>query len=341
MFRLRFFVYTENAKNLSSNFMTIGEVFINRTGHLRSGWRFLIFLLAFIFTGGLTALIIKLTLSKQGVDYSPGNFLFISVNSVVSLVLAVLLGWLCGKYLEALPFRALGAWFTKNWLKDLILGFLLGALTLGLAVLIAVGFGGLRFDFNRAQASPAIARTLVVSLALFIVAAAFEEAFFRGYLLQTFARARLAWLAIALTSLFFAAGHLGNDNATQLSTLNTALAGIWFSAAYLKTRTLWLPFGLHLMWNWFQGAIFGIEVSGITSLTTAPLLREIDAGPIWLTGENYGIEGGIACTIALIVSTLFVWFTPILKPTEEMLALTSGEGEEEKGRRGEEENFSI
>jgi len=305
--------------------MDISKIFINRYGRLRSGWRFLIFLLSFLFVGVLISSVIKLILSKQGMDYGFGTSLFISINSFVSFILAVLLGWLCGNYLESLPFRALGAWFTKNWLKDLSLGFLFGAATLGFAVSIAIGFGGLRFDFNQAQESPAIMRTLIISLVVFIIGAAFEEAFFRGYILQTFARANLAWLAIALTSLFFAAGHLGNDNATHLSTVNTALAGIWFSAAYLKTRTLWFPFGLHLMWNWFQGAIFGIEVSGITSLTTAPLLREIDSGPIWLTGESYGIEGGIACTVAIIVSTVLIWFLPILKPTEEMFALTSEE----------------
>ena len=193
------------------------------------------------------------------------------------------------------------------------------------AVAITVGFGGLRFDFNQAQEGAAIGRTLMISLVVFIVAAAFEEAFFRGYLLQTFARARLAWVAILLTSVFFAAAHLTNNNANYLSTVNTALAGIWFSVAYLKTRTLWFPFGLHLMWNWFQGAIFGIEVSGVTSLTTAPLLKETDVGPVWLTGESYGIEGGIACTIALLVSTLCIWFLPIFKPTEEMMKLTGEE----------------
>ena len=305
--------------------MDISEVFINRYGRLRSGWRFLVFLLSFIFLDVLIGLAIKLMLSKLGMDYSFGSLLFISLNSSVSFVLAVTLGWLYGKRLEDLPFRALGAWFTKNWLKDLIYGLLLGAMTLGFAVLLAFLSGGLRFDFNRTHESSAILLTLAVSLAVFIVGAAFEEAFFRGYILQTFTRAKLSWLAIALTSVFFAAGHLGNDNASYLSTVNTILAGIWFSVAYLKTRTLWLPFGLHLMWNWFQGAIFGIEVSGITSLATAPLLREIDSGPIWLTGESYGIEGGIVCTIALLVSTVLIWFTPIFKPTEEMLALTSRE----------------
>ena len=74
-----------------------------------------------------------------------------------------------------------------------------------------------------------IAVSGAVSFAIFAVAAAFEEALFRGYLLQTFARSNLAWLAILLTSVFFGAMHLGNPNATFISTANTILAGIWIS----------------------------------------------------------------------------------------------------------------
>jgi uncharacterized protein len=305
--------------------MNLQSVFINDAGRIRSGWRFLIFFLLFIFVGMILGAAAQSLLSRLAIDFSPRTLLFMSVNGFLSFAAAIFIGWLCGKYLENLPFRALGAWFTRNWLKDLGLGLLTGAAALSLAVLIAVAFGGLRFNFNQAHGSSAIWLTLGVSLAVFAVAAAFEEAFFRGYILQTFARANLAWLAIAMTSLFFASAHLGNPNASFLSTLNTALAGIWFGAAYLKTRTLWFVFGLHLAWNWMQGAVFGIEVSGITSLTTAPLLQEIDSGPVWLTGADYGIEGGIACTVSLIVTTLAIWFSPILKPTEEMLALTDRE----------------
>jgi hypothetical protein len=79
------------------------------------------------------------------------------------------------------------------------------------------------------------------------------------------------------------------------------------------------------MWNWAQGAFLGLPVSGITELTTAPLFRVSELGIKQITGGDYGIEGGIAATIAIIVSTLIIWFLPFLKPTEEMLALTSKE----------------
>ncbi|HEX8638883.1 MAG TPA: hypothetical protein VF692_12520, partial [Pyrinomonadaceae bacterium] len=68
-----------------------------------------------------------------------------------------------------------------------------------------------------------------------------------------------------------------------------------------------------------------IEVSGYTFLTTAPILREIDIGPDWLTGAGYGIEGGFACTLALIFSTMLIYFLPFLRPTAEMLELTERE----------------
>jgi uncharacterized protein len=307
----------------------MNEIFYNSVGRLRSGWRFAFFLAAFIFLTGIISLIAGLLFQNlaagEGSDLAGLMF-----GSTVGLFIAILLGWFCGRIFEDLPFRALGASFTKFWLKDFVLGMLIGLASIAFAVLIAYIFGGLRFEFNDAAAPAAILSTIGISLVVFFFGAAFEEALIRGYMFQTLVRADLAWLAILLTSLIFAAGHLNNPNAEIFSTLNTALAGIWLGLAYLKTRTLWLVFGLHLAWNWFQGAFFGIEVSGLTELAAAPLLKELDSGPAWITGGEYGIEGGLACTVALIASTALIWFLPVLKPSEEMYELTSGENPVEK-----------
>ena len=305
--------------------MTINEIFINDYGRLRSGWRFVIFLFAFFFLASALGQIVFTIFSRLPIGFDQKSLLSFIYPNVILLSVSILVGWLCGKFLENLPFRALGCWFTKNWWKDLIFGLGLGTISILFAAFIALIFGGLRFEFNSENGQSAILLTLAVSLGVFIVGAAAEEAFFRGYMLQTFARAHLAWLAIAFTSLFFASVHFGNPNANYFSTLNTALAGIWFGVAYLKTRNLWLVFGLHLMWNWVQGAFLGLPVSGITELTTAPLFRVTEFGVNSITGGNYGIEGGIACTIAIIFSTVFIWYLPFLKPSEEMLALTNQE----------------
>jgi hypothetical protein len=148
---------------------------------------------------------------------------------------------------------------------------------------------------------------------------------FRGYGLQTLSRAKLAWLGVLLTSVPFGLVHLGNPNVVPGVTFtNTALAGIWLAAAYLRTRSLWLPLGVHWAWNWALGWFFGLPISGI-QLVSNPLLQTQDNGPKWLTGGSYGIEGGVACTIALTLFTVFLWKTRWLTATPELKQMTSEE----------------
>jgi hypothetical protein len=120
--------------------------------------------------------------------------------------------------------------------------------------------------------------------------------------------------------------HLDNPNVVPgFTLLNTTLAGIWLGVAYLRTRSMWFPLGVHWSWNWTMGAVLGLPVSGIDKLTPEPVMRATDAGPAWLTGGAYGIEGGAACTIALLLSTLFIWRTRLVKATPEMMELTNAE----------------
>lgn len=305
--------------------MNIQTVFFNNFNRLRSGWRFAIFVLLVLFFALLFQIISLSLIGGLPLGQTTYGFLSIAVASFTSLAAALTAGWIAGRFLESLPFRALGAWFTENWLKDLTLGLIFGAAAVSLAVLIAAIFGGLRFSVNNTASGNEIFASLGISFVIFGFAAAYEEALFRGYMLQTFTRAGLQWFAVAMTSIFFGLVHLGNPDANFISTANTMIAGVLFSAAYLKTRTLWFAFGLHFFWNWMQGSFFGIEVSGMTEISNAPLLLEIDHGPAWLTGAGYGIEGGIACTISLILFTAFIWFAPFLKASDEMLEFTEHE----------------
>lgn len=298
-------------------------LFINQSGRLRSGWRVAIFLFVYFLMASIFRVAEEMAFAAIQIGDYLSKMLFFIVNSFFLLTLALLLGWSAGKFFESVPFRAIGVTFTTNWLKHLSIGIAIGASTLSFAVLIAFLFGGEQFQLNISNSASAVVSSLLVSFIVFAVASAFEEALFRGYILQTFSRSGLAWLAIILTSVFFGSVHLGNPNASLISALNTILAGIWFSIAYLKTRDLWFVWGMHLMWNWMQGSLFGIEVSGLTEITPTPLLREIDTGPAWLTGTTYGLEGGVACTIAIIISMGLIYFMPGLKSDEEMQTLTS------------------
>lgn len=305
--------------------MNPARIFFNESGRLRSGFRFTIFLVTYLFLSFSLLAALFTVLAQLPIGFTENSVLSLLATFSTLSAVAVFFGWLYGKIFEDLPFRALGCWLTKNWLKNLFLGLFIGAVSIGFAALTAYVFGGMSFQFNGNSGSSAIVLTLSVTLLIFIIGAVSEEALFRGYLLQTMSRSKLFLVGALLTSLLFASAHNNNPGATALSWINTFIAGIWFCVAYLRTRDLWFPFGIHLAWNWIQGSILGISVSGLSDLSSAPLVRAENFGPDWLTGGDYGIEGGIACTVALVLSTVLIYFAPLPKPSEEMLALTSEE----------------
>ncbi len=305
------------------------EIFINNAGRLRSGWRVLIFVLVYVGLLFLLSTLVRIGYAL-GLRFAPGRslgpFFEDFVFRLTLLASALLAGYLCNRWLEGLPWRALGLTRHAGWWRDFIVGSMIGVASLALATAIAAAFGGLQFTAAPRTMLLQVIQTLLLSAVLFIFAGLAEEILFRGYPLQTLTRARLAWLAILLTSLPFAAIHLRNPNVVKGFTfINTALAGVWLAVAYLRTRSLWLPLGVHWAWNWALGSLFGLPVSGITTIAPNPLLRGADLGPAWLTGGSYGIEGGVACTVALAVSTLFIWRMRLVSATPEMQRLTSNE----------------
>jgi uncharacterized protein len=294
--------------------MEVHNFFFGKDGHLRSGWRATFFAVAFLVCAQLLELtasaVTHLTGGLRGGFW--GDVLPFVIGAVVLFSSATLVGWGCGAIFEESPFSALGWWPHRGWFKNALLGSLLGAASLLLGAGLTAITRGIRFSFNSTSGST-IGKTAIVSLVIFVIAGAAEESLFRGYALQTFTRAQLDWVGVLITSVPFAAVHLANPNVSRGFTfINTAVAGVWLAVAYLRTRSLWFPLGLHWAWNWTQASVLGLPVSGIQRIAPAPLLHAMNAGPDWLTGGAYGIEGGAACTVALLISTLVVWRTKFL-----------------------------
>lgn len=303
------------------------KIFINDFGRLRSGWRLLLFAFLFLAAEGVLVTVLRIGYAAlhNAIPTPPyAEFIFQVTYRLMLLICALVVGYLLARWLEGLPFRSLGLTFHDGWLRDLLFGCAAGFAALLLAVAIAALAGDLRFSLSSAELLPSIGKSLVASGFMLFVAALAEEAIFRGYPLQTLARADLALLGVVLTLVFFAWVHLQNPNVVPLTFTNTALAGLTFAVAYLRTRSLWLPLGLHWAWNWALGWFFGLPISG-AKLVSHPLLSATDDGPVWLTGGSYGIEGGLASTIAFVLLTLFIWRTPWLRATPELKKLTSEE----------------
>jgi membrane protease YdiL (CAAX protease family) len=307
--------------------MEIRRFFINHVGRLRSGWRLLLFVFALLIINFLLVTGLRI-FYVIGHEYFPptsqGAFIADVIYRLTLLISALGAGYVCTRFLEGLPWRALGLTLHVHWLRDLLIGSAVGIASLSLAAAVATAAGGLRFTASGTQMLMQVGKTLVSSALLFIVAGLAEEAMFRGYPLQTLSRARLAWFGVFLTSVPFAMVHLWNPNAGPGPFANTALAGVWLALAYLRTRSLWFPLGIHWAWNWALGSLFGLPVSGL-KIVSHPLLQGNDLGPAWLTGGSYGIEGGVACTLALLLSISFIWRTRLISATDEMKKLTSEE----------------
>ena len=300
------------------------NLFINDFGRLRSGWRLLVFIAAYIALTLLVVTALRVVLVVIGPHASANVSAFVAelIFRFGLLAGALGAGYLCARYLEGLPWRSLGLTLHRSWFRDLVFGFAIGFASLIFAV--AVASRGFKFSFSD-TGWLGIIRAGIGSGVILFVAALAEEAAFRGYGLQTLSRAKLAWLGVLLTSVPFGLVHLGNPNVVWGVTFtNTALAGIWLAAAYLRTRSLWLPLGVHWAWNWALGWFFGLPISGL-QLVSNPLLQTQDNGPKWLTGGSYGIEGGVACTIALTLFTVFLWKTRWLSATPELMQMTSEE----------------
>ena len=125
-----------------------------------------------------------------------------------------------------------------------------------------------------------------------------EEIFFRGIVFRFIERFGGTWAGLAVSSALFGAAHLANPAATWTSTIFIAVeAGILLGGVYMLTRNLWLPMGIHAAWNFTQGGIFGVPVSG---LEDRGIIDSTLSGPEILSGGPFGLEASV---IALVVAT--------------------------------------
>lgn len=176
--------------------------------------------------------------------------------------IAFLIAWWLLVARESLPRLGLPP-RPRRIIGGLLMGFLGGCLLMALIVVAGLPLGAWSIEVaDDVAVGPLLGWTLVL-----LFASAFEEILFRGILMQELGQ-RWLLVGIIVSSLVFGGIHLGNP-ATQgrlvvaLLLLNITLAGVLLAAAFLQSRDLWLPTGLHLGWNWAQGLLFGLPVSGL------------------------------------------------------------------------------
>ncbi len=216
------------------------------------------------------------------------------------------------RFLDRRPFASFGFGLRRGWWREFGLGLAVGAGMIGGIFLVEWATGLVRLDGLRSDTELGTTSLLfgLGFLAHFILQGTSEEIPLRGYLLQTLDE----WLgplgATLLTALGFSLLHIFNFRVMSLFNLlalfNIALFGVVAAYAYFVTRRLWLPSALHAAWNFALGPVVSLPVSGIAY---RGLLRTtVSEGGRVFTGGDFGPEGGLLASLALLVGWAVIWF---------------------------------
>ena len=289
------------------------KIFFNMDNRLRNGWWMLIFIgfiaVTRLIYGPITKGIKQLGVPEQWLE--PSAFIFI------------LLATWASTRLRKEPLSSVGFLIDKRWLKEIFLGTLLGICLILTATGMIWAIGGVRFELDPARSLVALSYGFYV----FLFVALFEESLFRGFLFQRLLDGAGIWVAQIALALLFALGHWDNpgmDGATKFwASLDLALGAVLLGLAYLRTRSLALPVGIHLGWNWAQGHLLGFGVSG---LDHNGWFQPIFQGKAeWLTGGNFGPEASVFAVAVDLIIIVLLWkwkgssAAPATSPVSELI----------------------
>lgn len=249
----------------------------------------------------------------------------------VPFLFVLLATWACTR-LRKERLASVGFELNGRWLRDVLIGTLIGfCAMLAVVAMIAIA-GGVRLELNATRSLAALGYGIYV----FLLASLLEETLFRGFLFQRLLDGTGARFTLIAFAILFAIAHWGNpgmEGATRVwATLDTALGAILLGLAYLRTRSLALPVGIHLGWNWTQGHLLGFGVSGYEQTGWFHPLFQGKAE--WVTGGAFGPEASAFAVVVdlTVIALLWRWkgsttepATPAAPvPPPELAAVNSG-----------------
>lgn len=217
------------------------------------------------------------------------NFMILNLSGFIGMILFT---WGYRKLVDRKSLKSLGFSFS-NYKRDFFKGMDWGmaAITVGFLILFAGGIltvDGIQLNLEQ----------LFIAFILFSIVALNEEIMIRGYILGNLSESYNRYIALIASSVLFMLMHLANANLSAIALLNLFLAGILLGVYYIFRRNLWFSIGLHLTWNFFQGPVYGFEVSGVK---TQSIIQSSFSGSDYLTGGKFGFEGSLLATLIILI----------------------------------------
>jgi membrane protease YdiL (CAAX protease family) len=202
------------------------------------------------------------------------------------------------RFIDQETFQSMG-FYPNGYRNESIIGIWLGALliAIGFATLVSlqeIQWTGTNVDFSN----------ILWGIVLFILVALNEELLLRGYVLNNLMKSMNHWIALPVSAVMFSLGHIFNDSFSLIGFCNILLAGILLGLPYIYTKSLWFPIALHFSWNFFQGIIFGFNVSG--HVTYSLFTQSRTADNIW-NGGKFGFEGSVLSLVFQVIAIFFLW----------------------------------
>ena len=228
-------------------------------------------------------------------------FYFLSLFSMGAVILVSL--FYC-RVIERRPLASMGVTFDRKSLPSLLLGLLFGLLMLGSAFLISYGTGAVTVAWGSADV-----KILILSFLAYLVVGSAEEFLCRGYLMPSLCNATSPISAILISALFFSLMHISNPGFSAVAALNIFLFGILLGFLVLRTGNIWIACGLHAAWNFTEGALFGMPISG-TATGRSLLVSTLAEGRVTTNGGEFGPEGGVAVTVILLLAFILFLYWP-------------------------------
>ncbi|MDN3639380.1 type II CAAX endopeptidase family protein [Simiduia curdlanivorans] len=271
------------------------NIFFNADNKIRNGWWIVLFIGLIVATQPLYRL---LTGALKALNTPP----WLVEATSVFLVLGVTV--ICVQ-LKRQTMAQVGLAGNVRWLSEFFGGVAGGATWLLLVALPLWLMGGVSFDVN----PDATAKLVGYGFYTFFLGALLEELLHRGFIFQRLIDGTGFMVAQIIMAMVFALGHLGNPEMDGLTavraSLDLVLASLIFGLAYWRTRSLALPTGLHLGWNWMQGSVLGFNVSGHE--TGGYFKATLADLPDWVSGGQFGLEGSILSLLGSTIVLVLLW----------------------------------
>lgn len=269
----------------------------------------------FILMHAIDYLGIALASSMSGASYESiisGNFenhFTILARGLVKLLIGIPMVFLILKYLWR---RKLKWLCLQSNVRLIFYGALLGVILPIVVVMILFVPGDITITSNLARIPFVdIAFVLVGYLGLTAFTGLSEEVVFRGMATREMAVHRGWIIAAIISGTYFGLIHLlsnlpGMNLLEALRIILFSIAvGFLFTAMLVRSKSLWLPIGFHMGWNFCLKAVLGTVISGQES--RFGLLNTELSGSSLLTGGEFGLElSMISLALYIVVAILFL-----------------------------------